>query len=284
MKHLNHVDFNRLEVRNAVLQNLATAPSNPKKGQVYFDNAINKELSWDGTSWISRGSELTAADIKTLYESNADTNAFTDALLTKLSGIESGATADQTGAEIKAAYEGEANTNEFTDTEKTKLASLEGSKFLGLYLSLAALQSAHPAPASGSYADVEVAADDDIRYVWDDGDSQFREKHNAPALTAAQIKTQYEANGDTNALTDALLVLLNSASQKFSGNITGDGTAVSFPVTHALGTQDVQVQVYDNDTKEQVLVDNVRTNTTQTLIVFGEAPLNGKIYRVVVIG
>tara|TARA_B100001121_G_scaffold308573_1_gene333005 strand:- start:981 stop:3299 length:2319 start_codon:yes stop_codon:yes gene_type:complete len=43
---------------------------------------------------------------------------------TKLDGIESNATADQTGAEIKTAYEGEANTNAFTDAEKTKLSGI----------------------------------------------------------------------------------------------------------------------------------------------------------------
>lgn len=38
---------------------------------------------------------------------------------TKLAGIEASATADQTGAEIKTAYEAEANTNAYTDAEKT---------------------------------------------------------------------------------------------------------------------------------------------------------------------
>ena len=41
-----------------------------------------------------------AADIKTDYESNADTNAFTDDEKTKLAGIETGATQDQTAAEV----------------------------------------------------------------------------------------------------------------------------------------------------------------------------------------
>jgi len=47
------------------------------------------------------------------------------ALKTKVDGIESGATADQTGAEIKAAYEAEANTNAFDDAAVTKLAGIE---------------------------------------------------------------------------------------------------------------------------------------------------------------
>lgn len=44
---------------------------------------------------------------------------------TKLDGIESGATADQSAAEIKTAYESNANTNEFSDAEQTKLAGIE---------------------------------------------------------------------------------------------------------------------------------------------------------------
>lgn len=44
---------------------------------------------------------------------------------TKLDGVEANATADQTGAEIKTAYEGEADTNAYTDAEKTKLSGVE---------------------------------------------------------------------------------------------------------------------------------------------------------------
>ena len=44
---------------------------------------------------------------------------------TKLDGIEANATADQTGAEIKTAYEAEADTNAFTDALLTKLNGIE---------------------------------------------------------------------------------------------------------------------------------------------------------------
>ena len=45
----------------------------------------------------------------------------------KLDGIEANATADQTGAEIKTAYEAEANTNAFTDAHKSKLINIEAN-------------------------------------------------------------------------------------------------------------------------------------------------------------
>ncbi len=61
----------------------------------------------DDTGWVLQLGVSTAetpASIKTKYESNPDTNAFTDAYLLKLSGIEDNATADQTDAEIETAY------------------------------------------------------------------------------------------------------------------------------------------------------------------------------------
>lgn len=42
----------------------------------------------------------------------------------KLSGIEAGATADQTPAEIKTAYESNSNTNAYTDSDKTKVGRI----------------------------------------------------------------------------------------------------------------------------------------------------------------
>ena len=79
--------------------------------------------------------DQTNAEIKTAYEANSDTNAFTDAEKTKLQnldlaklrGIETGATADQSNAEIKTAYEANSDTNAFTDAEKTKLAGISAS-------------------------------------------------------------------------------------------------------------------------------------------------------------
>lgn len=53
------------------------------------------------------------------------TNKFTTAGdISKLAGIEAGATADQSDSEIKTAYENNADTNAFTDAEQTKLANL----------------------------------------------------------------------------------------------------------------------------------------------------------------
>lgn len=82
----------------------------------------------DDDNWVNAGTfSGTAAQIKALYESNLDTNAFTDAEQTKLAGIENSATADQTPSEIKISYESNLNTNPFTDAEQTKLSAIENN-------------------------------------------------------------------------------------------------------------------------------------------------------------
>ncbi len=72
-------------------------------------------------------SDQTATEIKTLYESNSDTNVFTDSEKTKLSNLEEGSTGDQTAEEIKTLYESNSDTNAFTDNEKTKLSNQSGT-------------------------------------------------------------------------------------------------------------------------------------------------------------
>ncbi len=73
---------------------------------------------------------IASTDTNTTYsvgDGGLTQNNFTDALKTKLDGIESNATADQTGAEIKSLYEGESDTNAFTDADHTKLDGIEAS-------------------------------------------------------------------------------------------------------------------------------------------------------------
>ena len=67
--------------------------------------------------------DQTDAEIRAAVEAATDSNVFTDGDHTKLNGIEAAATIDQTGAEIKTLYEAEANA--YTDTKNTKLTGIE---------------------------------------------------------------------------------------------------------------------------------------------------------------
>ena len=122
MKYLSNFDLCQNELQNAVLQNLATAPNNPKMGQIFFDSANCKFYGYNGTAWVDLGQVLTGASIVSLINAsssilddnnlsaaaqdaigkrhshanttvlNAMEQAFTTALKNKLDGITANAT------------------------------------------------------------------------------------------------------------------------------------------------------------------------------------------------
>jgi len=70
---------------------------------------------------ISYDNSLTGLSSTNVQDAIDEVEIRLDTSEVKLSGIEDNATADQTGSEIKSLYEAEANTNAFTDAEKSKL-------------------------------------------------------------------------------------------------------------------------------------------------------------------
>ena len=76
---------------------------------------VNEDIS---TSAAIDGSKLQAS-------SDSNAGSMSSAHFTKLESIDADATDDQTPAEIKTAYESNSNTNAYTDAEKTKLGGID---------------------------------------------------------------------------------------------------------------------------------------------------------------
>jgi len=59
-KFLVSIDLNQNELQNVRIQNLATAPSSPVEGQIYYDSSAGDQsiYFWNGASWIDVGGDL----------------------------------------------------------------------------------------------------------------------------------------------------------------------------------------------------------------------------------
>ncbi|WP_405118748.1 hypothetical protein [Pseudomonas leptonychotis] len=112
----------------------------------------------------------------------------------------------------------------YTPAEKAKLAALDGSLWKGEYATLAALQAAHPTAVPGSSANVDAGVGDPVlRYIWDDSDDEWvAQAGSADPITAAQVKTLYESNPDTNAYTDSEKTKLAGVAANATANPNTD--------------------------------------------------------------
>ena len=231
-------------------------------GALYWNTSSDQLFVWDGSAWNQAAFSssgvasfntragavtLTASDVNTALGSNAvldsdigstvqafssvlagTTASYTTAEKTKLSGIETAATADQTGAQIKTAYEAE--TNAFTDAQFTKLAGIEAS-----------------ATADQSAAEIKTAYESNAdTNAFTDADHTKLDGIEASATadqTGAQIKTAYEA--ETNAFTDAQFTKLAgieaSADVTDATNVTAAGALMDSEVTNL-----AQVKAFDS--------------------------------------
>lgn len=99
-----------------------------------------------------------------------------------------------------------------------------------------------------------------------------------------EIATQAETDtgsDDSRAVTPAKLAAWTGRKLKYVADL-GDGSATQFDITHNLSTEDVVVSVYDNVSKEDILVDVKRQSSNVVRLNFNVAPTSNQ-FRIVVI-
>ncbi len=310
IKYLNNVDLTKNELQNAVIQVLATAPSNPVEGQVYYDSTDYVIKFYNGTAWLSAGGDLTAITTATTDQltitdgtgpiPNIDivTSAVTNAGVELATGdqiydfVTTGINAriqnvtDPTGAQDVA-------TKNYVDTIATGLLEYKGGY-----------------NASTNTPDLDTASNIAI----DKGDAYtvtvdglfFTEQVRAGDFIIAETAIAAGAGGS---LSDFTIVQSNvdlataaatsgAAVKGISGYdsadfsvtagfvsletktykaLIGNGTLTTIPVTHGLNSQDLIIQLFDASTNETVYAEVVRTSATQVDISFSVAPASNSI-------
>lgn len=106
---------------------------------------------------------------------------------------------------------------------------------------------------------------------------------NGLTLSGTEFNVGTVVGGGIIANADSIEIDTAVVARKYSVSV-GDGSAISYTVTHNLGTKDVLVQIYDNSSPyAEVVADVEHTSTSAVTVKFATAPGSSQ-YRVVVLG
>lgn len=105
----------------ATFADLATTYPTPVEGWTASVNDEDVVYRYDGAAWVALANGVVPLATG-VVDGKLSASDFT-----KIQGIEASATADQTDAEIKTAYENNTNTNAFTDAEQTAVSNIDAT-------------------------------------------------------------------------------------------------------------------------------------------------------------
>ena len=238
-----------------------------------------KVLKSDGTiaAWQTDSNTVYTVGDGGLTEKN-----FTTALNTKLTNIETAATADQTDAEIKTAYEANADTNEFSDAEQTKLSGIATSANLYTHPAnhaisvITGLQTALDAKTTPGYVDTQVANLVDSAPATLD---TLKELATALGDDANHVTTMTTLIGTKLPLVGGTMTgdITFNSTQTFDGrDVSADGTKLDGIATsanlyvHPTGDGNIHVPAYGSSTSGQLLT----STGTGTIPTWQNAPVS----------
>ena len=319
-KIVTNLDFNQNEIQNVRVQNLASAPSSPVSGQLYYNSTTNTLHVYLASSWLNlaegditgivAGTGLSGGGLSGEVTINLANTSVTAGNYGSATAVPS-YTVDAQGrltaaADVTIAIPSTAVTD-FTEavqdvtgafvsgTANEVTATYDdaaGTLTLGLPDDVTVAGNLTVNGTTTTISSTTITVDDknlELGSVASPSDTTA--DGGGITLKGATDKT-FNWVDSTDAWTSSEHLDLASGKefringtrqpQKVSSNV-GDGSATAIAVTHNLGSDDVLVEVYDATSKESVICDVDRTSTNAVTLTFATAPASNA-YRVVIIG
>jgi hypothetical protein len=273
-KFLTPIDLNRLELQNAVVQNLATDPESAVDGQIYYNTATDRLRVYANGSWSDVGAVTSVSGTANEITVSASTGAITIGLPDSVS-----ITSDLTvGGNLTVS-----GSTTYINTETIQLA--DNIILLNSNATGSATENAGIEVERGDDTNVSIRWNESSnKWEFTNDGSTYAEIASASVVSAIDSRLT-TAESEINTL-ETQVAALASASGTLTDKVAisvGNNSATSFAISHNLGTRDVVVNVYDNSTYDTVEVDVVRTDANTVTVSFANAPGNNA-YRVVIIG
>lgn len=303
-KVLTDINLTQNELQNAALQNLASDPSNPVAGQVYFNTTTERFRIFDGTEWQEMGTG--GGTVTSVAVENASGGGLTvsGSPITTTGTISIGHSNSIAAQTTSGLYPIKVDANGHitelgTAVNMSEYAQLNSPAFTGTPTAPTATagtnttQIATTAFVTEAVSDLESA----VKYkgTVSGGTLPSSDVKNGDMYVVAEAGTY---GGQAAKVGDMFIASVSGGTTtweyipsgddsqliKVEETITGDGSTTSFTISHNLGTRAITVQIYDGSTYEDVVTDVVRTTANAITVSFAQAPANGTTYEVVIIG
>ena len=297
-KFLVNLDLSQNQLLNATVQNLASAPSSPVAGQIYYNTTSNNFQYYNGSAWIVLTSFTPSAytldqfgapvaDVSfnshKITNLTTPTNATDAANKSYVDGVAQGLNVKASVVAATTVAGGNITLSGAQTIDGVSIVA--GNRVLVKNQTTATQNGIYVASASAwaRSADQQTPTQGDFTFV---EQGTVNGSQGWILSSGSTTWTQFSAAGEYTAgtgisISGNVISVASTTPQKYSTTLSTSST--TYTITHNLGTLDVHVQTYAVADGSEVVVDNLRATTNTVTLNFAVAP-SANAYRVVVIG